>query len=101
MKRVSLNYNWSTTNRDLTSYYFLPQARERLTSYRGRMTIKLCWTDIQGQKHEMPKDCGLVPIMVRVCIPRYSCSDGYANENIPVSAMQSAIYVRSGVGTTP
>jgi len=30
------------------------------------MTIKLCWTDPSGQKHEMPKDCGLVPIMVRV-----------------------------------
>ncbi|KAF9464822.1 DNA-directed RNA polymerase I polypeptide 2 [Collybia nuda] len=44
---------------------FPSEARERLTSYRGRMTIKLCWTDIQGQKHEMPKDCGLVPIMVR------------------------------------
>jgi DNA-directed RNA polymerase I subunit RPA2 len=43
------------------------QARERLTSYRGRMTIKLCWTDPSGQVHDMMKDCGLVPIMVRVC----------------------------------
>ncbi|KAK0444431.1 hypothetical protein EV421DRAFT_1801014 [Armillaria borealis] len=41
------------------------EARERLTSYRGRMTIKLCWTDTHGQKHELPKECGLVPIMVR------------------------------------
>ncbi|TFK17118.1 DNA-directed RNA polymerase I polypeptide 2 [Coprinopsis marcescibilis] len=44
---------------------FPAEARERLTSYRGRMSIKLCWTDPSGQKHEMPKDCGLVPIMVR------------------------------------
>ncbi|GLB34109.1 putative DNA-dependent RNA polymerase [Lyophyllum shimeji] len=44
---------------------FPAEARERLTSYRGRMNIKLCWTDIQGQTHEMLKDCGLVPIMVR------------------------------------
>ncbi|KAF8646384.1 hypothetical protein AX16_007250 [Volvariella volvacea WC 439] len=44
---------------------FPSEARERLTSYRGRMTIKLCWTDPQGQKHEVHKDCGLVPIMVR------------------------------------
>ena len=44
----------------------LAQARERLTSYRGRMTIKLCWTDISGQQHDVMKDCGLVPIMVRV-----------------------------------
>ncbi|KAF8897916.1 hypothetical protein BD779DRAFT_1432675 [Infundibulicybe gibba] len=44
---------------------FPTEARERLTSYRGRMTIKLCWTDLHGQQHDMPKDCGLVPIMVR------------------------------------
>ncbi|KAG5648797.1 hypothetical protein DXG03_000146 [Asterophora parasitica] len=44
---------------------FPSEARERLTSYRGRMNIKLCWTDISGQTHEIPKDCGLVPIMVR------------------------------------
>jgi DNA-directed RNA polymerase I subunit RPA2 len=44
----------------------LAQARERLTSYRGRMTIKLCWTDISGQQHDIMKDCGLVPVMVRV-----------------------------------
>ncbi|RDB20093.1 putative DNA-directed RNA polymerase I subunit RPA2 [Hypsizygus marmoreus] len=44
---------------------FPSEARERLTSYRGRMNIKLCWTDTQGQTQEMLKDCGLVPIMVR------------------------------------
>ena len=42
------------------------KARERLTSYRGRMNIKLCWGDSQGQVQEILKDCGLVPIMVRV-----------------------------------
>ncbi|KAJ7228170.1 hypothetical protein GGX14DRAFT_412159 [Mycena pura] len=50
-----------STNRKV----FPSEARERLTSYRGKMTIKLCWTDPHGQKHEMPKECGLVPIMVR------------------------------------
>ncbi|CAK5262905.1 unnamed protein product [Mycena citricolor] len=50
-----------STNRKV----FPSEARERLTSYRGRMTMKLCWTDPQGQRHEMPKECGLVPIMVR------------------------------------
>jgi DNA-directed RNA polymerase beta subunit len=44
------------------------QARERLTSYRGRMTIKICW-QIEGKDdvvRSATKDCGLVPIMVRV-----------------------------------
>ncbi|KAF8634788.1 hypothetical protein AX15_000704 [Amanita polypyramis BW_CC] len=44
---------------------FPSEARERLTSYRGRMTIKLCWTDPAGQVNEIPKDCGLLPVMVR------------------------------------
>ncbi|KAF9266268.1 DNA-directed RNA polymerase I polypeptide 2 [Marasmius fiardii PR-910] len=41
------------------------EARERLASYRGRMTIKLCYTDLHGQKQEVPKECGAIPIMVR------------------------------------
>ncbi|KAI3616522.1 dna-directed rna polymerase i polypeptide 2 [Moniliophthora roreri] len=41
------------------------EARERLASYRGRMSIKLCYTDIQNQKHEIHKECGAIPIMVR------------------------------------
>lgn len=45
---------------------FPAEARERLTSYRGRMSIKLCWEDGSGNKQEQTKDCGLVPIMVRV-----------------------------------
>ncbi|EKM79946.1 hypothetical protein AGABI1DRAFT_119994 [Agaricus bisporus var. burnettii JB137-S8] len=44
---------------------FPSEARERLTSYRGRMTLKICWTDAHGQKNETIKDCGLLPIMVR------------------------------------
>ncbi|KAJ7432295.1 hypothetical protein B0H11DRAFT_816876 [Mycena galericulata] len=48
-----------------TRKVFPSEARERLTSYRGRMTIKLCWTDPHGQRHEMHRDCGLVPLMVR------------------------------------
>ncbi|CAA7258590.1 unnamed protein product [Cyclocybe aegerita] len=44
---------------------FPTEARERLTSYRGRMTIKLCWSDPSGQVNDLVKDCGLIPIMVR------------------------------------
>ncbi|TFK72054.1 beta and beta-prime subunits of DNA dependent RNA-polymerase [Pluteus cervinus] len=44
---------------------FPSEARERLTSYRGRMSIKLCWTDLHGQKNEVHKECGLLPVMVR------------------------------------
>ncbi|KAF9478398.1 DNA-directed RNA polymerase I polypeptide 2 [Pholiota conissans] len=44
---------------------FPAEARERLTSYRGRMTVRVCWTDISGQQHDTMKDCGLIPIMVR------------------------------------
>ncbi|KAH8092458.1 beta and beta-prime subunits of DNA dependent RNA-polymerase [Cristinia sonorae] len=41
------------------------EARERLTSYRGRMTVKLCWRVNDGPVETEMKDCGLVPIMVR------------------------------------
>ncbi|KAI0268303.1 hypothetical protein BC834DRAFT_821739 [Gloeopeniophorella convolvens] len=46
---------------------FPAEARERLTSYRGRMTAKICWkVDQPGQAvRSLTKDCGLVPIMVR------------------------------------
>ncbi|TFL05834.1 hypothetical protein BDV98DRAFT_560703 [Pterulicium gracile] len=44
---------------------FPAEARERLTSYRGRMVIKIKRTDALGAIHEYTKDCGLVPVMVR------------------------------------
>ncbi|VDC04134.1 unnamed protein product [Peniophora sp. CBMAI 1063] len=46
---------------------FPTEARERLTTYRGRMTVKLCYKiDEAGQTvNTVTKDCGLVPIMVR------------------------------------
>ncbi|KAH9977824.1 beta and beta-prime subunits of DNA dependent RNA-polymerase [Lactifluus volemus] len=46
---------------------FPAEARERLTSYRGRMTVKLCWkVDQPGQTvRSVTKDGGLIPIMVR------------------------------------
>ncbi|KAJ7591468.1 hypothetical protein C8J56DRAFT_1014091 [Mycena floridula] len=44
---------------------FPSEAREGLGSYRGRMTVKLCWIDPLGNRQEMQKDCGLLPIMVR------------------------------------
>jgi hypothetical protein len=30
------------------------------------MQIKLVWKDPHGEIHEITKDCGLIPIMVRV-----------------------------------
>ncbi|TCD63877.1 hypothetical protein EIP91_004817 [Steccherinum ochraceum] len=44
---------------------FPTEARERLTSYRGRMTVKLCWRVNDGPVESEIKDCGLIPIMVR------------------------------------
>ncbi|KZT70325.1 beta and beta-prime subunits of DNA dependent RNA-polymerase [Daedalea quercina L-15889] len=41
------------------------EARERLTSYRGRMMVKLCWKVNDGPVEVEHKDCGLLPIMVR------------------------------------
>ncbi|KAI5119589.1 hypothetical protein M0805_005761 [Coniferiporia weirii] len=44
---------------------FPAEARERLTSYRGKMTVKLSWKVEGGEVKSVMKDCGLVPIMVR------------------------------------
>ncbi|KAG9102005.1 hypothetical protein FS749_000570 [Ceratobasidium sp. UAMH 11750] len=41
------------------------EARERLTTYRGKMTIKLAWSVNGGPEHEESRECGLLPIMVR------------------------------------
>ncbi|CAE6454657.1 unnamed protein product [Rhizoctonia solani] len=41
------------------------EARERLTSYRGKLTVKLAWSVNGGPEHEESRDCGLLPIMVR------------------------------------
>ncbi|KAI0717958.1 beta and beta-prime subunits of DNA dependent RNA-polymerase [Fomitopsis betulina] len=41
------------------------EPRERLTSYRGRMMVKLCWRINDGPVEVETKDCGLLPIMVR------------------------------------
>ncbi|KAH9833798.1 beta and beta-prime subunits of DNA dependent RNA-polymerase [Rhodofomes roseus] len=41
------------------------EARERLTSYRGRMMVKLCWKVNDGPVEVETKDCGLLPVMVR------------------------------------
>ncbi|KIM75007.1 hypothetical protein PILCRDRAFT_79465 [Piloderma croceum F 1598] len=41
------------------------EARERLTSYRGRMTAKIRWKVNETEGESVIKDCGLVPIMVR------------------------------------
>ncbi|GJE87475.1 DNA-directed RNA polymerase I subunit RPA2 [Phanerochaete sordida] len=41
------------------------EARERLSSYRGRMTVRLCWRINDGPVEKESRDCGLLPIMVR------------------------------------
>ncbi|KAJ8588929.1 beta and beta-prime subunits of DNA dependent RNA-polymerase [Rhizopogon salebrosus TDB-379] len=60
--RVPDRDTWSTERK-----LFPAEARERLTSYRGRMQAKVCWS-INGNVHPdqcVMRDCGLVPIMVR------------------------------------
>ncbi|KAK7696148.1 hypothetical protein QCA50_000799 [Cerrena zonata] len=44
---------------------FPSEARERLTSYRGRMSVKLCWRLNDNPVESETRDCGLLPIMVR------------------------------------
>ncbi|KDQ21118.1 hypothetical protein BOTBODRAFT_152148 [Botryobasidium botryosum FD-172 SS1] len=45
---------------------FPAEARERLTSYRGRMSIKLTWRLNDNEPaHAETRECGLLPIMVR------------------------------------
>ena len=46
--------------------FYFSQARERLTSYRGRMMAKVCWQINDGPVEVEMRDCGLLPIMVRV-----------------------------------
>ncbi|ORZ39931.1 hypothetical protein BCR44DRAFT_56969 [Catenaria anguillulae PL171] len=41
------------------------EARERLTSYRGRLQAKLCYTVNDGPSVKTPIDMGNVPVMVR------------------------------------
>ncbi len=48
----------------------LVQARERLTSYKSRLNIRIRWTvtgpDHEPVSYEEVKDCGLLPVLVRV-----------------------------------
>ncbi|KAL6307197.1 beta and beta-prime subunits of DNA dependent RNA-polymerase [Sparassis latifolia] len=44
---------------------FPSEARERVTSYRARMTVKLRWRVNDGPTEVEQRDCGLLPIMVR------------------------------------
>src|SRR4051794_24628432 len=51
-------------------YVFQTQARERLTSYRSRLNVRIRWTvtgpDNDPVVFEENRDCGLLPVMVRV-----------------------------------
>ncbi|OCF60309.1 DNA-directed RNA polymerase I subunit RPA2 [Kwoniella mangroviensis CBS 10435] len=48
---------------------FPAEARERLTTYRSRLTVNIRWTvtgpDGVSREHEEIKECGLLPIMTR------------------------------------
>ncbi|KIK98310.1 hypothetical protein PAXRUDRAFT_824005 [Paxillus rubicundulus Ve08.2h10] len=60
--RVPDRDTWSTERR-----VYPAEARERLTSYRGRMQAKVCWK-INEETHPdqcVMRDCGLIPIMIR------------------------------------
>ncbi|KAG8865412.1 hypothetical protein FRB96_000302 [Tulasnella sp. 330] len=41
------------------------EARERLTTYRARLSVKIVYTVNGGEQQEITRDCGLLPIMVR------------------------------------
>ncbi|KAF8311445.1 beta and beta-prime subunits of DNA dependent RNA-polymerase [Clavulina sp. PMI_390] len=41
------------------------EARERLSSYRGKLTMKISFRVNEGAEHVEVRDCGLLPIMVR------------------------------------
>jgi len=46
------------------------QARERLTTYRSKLSVVIKWKvydeDGSAKEHEEIRDCGLLPIMARV-----------------------------------
>lgn len=52
-----------------TSVADIAQARERLTSYRSRLSVNIQWnvetTDGTVTQHEEIRECGLLPVMVR------------------------------------
>ena len=47
---------------------FFGQCRERGSSYRGRMQIKLCFRVDNGETQVETKSVGLLPIMTRVIL---------------------------------
>lgn len=51
---------------------FPSEARERLTTYRAKLTVLIKWK-VQGddgavKEYEEVRDCGLLPVMVRVSL---------------------------------
>ena len=49
---------------------FPSEARERLTSYRAKLAVRIKWVvsgdDGEEATYEETKDCGLLPIMIKV-----------------------------------
>lgn len=45
---------------------FPSEARERLTSYKARLSVKISWTVNGGERQDHTRECGMLPVMVRV-----------------------------------
>jgi DNA-directed RNA polymerase beta subunit len=52
------------------------QARERLVSYKAKLQVRIRWTvsgpDGETANYEDVRDCGQLPVMVKVCLHVYS-----------------------------
>lgn len=62
----------SDSDRDAKERRIYPsEARERLTTYRARLSVKIVYNVNGGEKQELTRDCGLLPIMVRVSLASF------------------------------
>jgi DNA-directed RNA polymerase I subunit RPA2 len=56
---------------------FPSEARERLTSYRAKLAVRIKWVvsgdDGEDATFEETKDCGLLPIMIKASTSRSAC----------------------------
>ncbi|GMM31362.1 DNA-directed RNA polymerase I core subunit [Martiniozyma asiatica (nom. inval.)] len=50
-----------TTNRDT----YPSECRERMISYKGKLSLKLAWSINDGDEQSEVRDCGLLPVMVQ------------------------------------
>lgn len=52
----------------LSARFFRVQARERLTTYKSKMTARIRWSVNEGPEHEETRELGYLPVMVRVSL---------------------------------